>query len=100
MGTYSTESVEISAHQVNVYLAVKNFDGWLTANEISAKAEVDPRVARSHAKRLVEMGVFEQIAVSPSYRYRYSTLAEKLGNHYLKRLEQAREAFGFAHDHR
>lgn len=100
MGTYSTESVKISPEQVNVYLAVKNFDGWLTANEISTKAEVDPRLARSHAKRLVVLGVFEQIEVSPGYRYRYSKPAESKGNPYLVRLELAREAFGFASDHR
>jgi DNA-binding IclR family transcriptional regulator len=89
------EPNEVSLHQCKVFLAVKNAPMWITANEIAELANVAPRTARSHALKLVNLGIFDQAEVFPAHRYRLSDKAAKRNKAYLQRIEGAISIFNF-----
>ncbi len=87
------ESKMISAHQLAVYDALRQLDGWSTSKEIAAKAGVAWRTARAHCLRLFRLGIFEQAEeVFPARHYRISRshFTEKQAV-YFARLNAARE---------
>ena len=93
------ETNEISIHQVRVFIAARSAIGkWLTANQLAKNALVAPRTARHHAKRLLELGVFDMAAVFPGHRYKFNEIAEKRNKAYMIRLEKAIEVFQLIND--
>lgn len=89
------ETNEVSLHQLKVYEAVKAHGKWITIKEIAATIDgVAHRTVTRHAKKLVELGVFDIAEVSPAHRYRLSKFAEKRNKSYIQRLDAAREVFG------
>ena len=89
------ETNEVSLHQVKVYMAVKaSGNSWITSNVIAERAGVSPRTARSHALKLVNLGIFDQAEVFPAHRYRLASTADKRNKGYSLRIEQAISVFG------
>jgi len=87
------ETNEISAHLCRVYVSVKSANCWMTAKDIAQAAKVADRTARSHALRLVNLGVFDQAEVFPAHRYKISEKASKRNKAIILRLEAAHEIF-------
>lgn len=90
------ERSQVSLHEVKAYLALKTADGWLTGQEIADLAGINVRTARSHASRLVQLGVADQQELFPAYRYRLSEKAKNRNLAYVQRVEQACEVFGLS----
>ena len=88
------EKNEISEHEIRVFLFVAKSSQWVSSKDISNGAKVAPRTARSHALKLVKLGLFDVAEVFPSHRYRLSEKAEKRNASYFIRLQKAAEIFG------
>jgi DNA-binding transcriptional ArsR family regulator len=82
----------ISLHLVRVVDYVRSQHGsWVTAGEIAEQAGMAGRTARSHARALAGLGIFDRVEVFPGYRYRFiATEATHKG--VLGRIEEARTA--------
>lgn len=87
------ETNEISAHQLRVYQYAADHE-WFTSAQLAQGAGVAPRTARAHARRFVQLGLFDQAEVFPAHRYRLSPLAEKRNAAMVRRLGAAAEALG------
>ena len=88
------ETNEVSWHLLKVYDAVRNHGGRLTAKEIAKLSGVAYRTARSHAAKLVSLGLFDLAEGFPAHRYQLSKVADKRDKAMILRLDAAREAFG------
>lgn len=88
---------EVSRHEVEVYrVLVESRDSWLSSREVAEKAQVSARTARSHALKLVRLGILEQVDAFPGYRYRLtdqSRLSQDAEGH-RSRLRLTAEALG------
>ena len=87
------ETAEISSHLLRVFTTLRDEQGWITAQALSAKAEVARRTARAHLARLVKLGLADVAEVYPGHRYRLSPMAEKRNKGMLERLKAAEEVF-------
>lgn len=81
---------QISIHEVRAYEAVRLNDGWLTAREIAAKADIANRTARQHAAELAVQGVFDVARVFGGYRYRIKTQLDPAASAYVSQIEAAK----------
>ncbi len=89
------ERNEVSRHEIAVYHVLAQQQGkWLTSAELAVAAQVAPRTARSHALRLVKLGLLDQAEVFPAHRYRLSEHARNRNRSYVDRLTRAAEALG------
>lgn len=88
------ERNEISLHQVKIWKAVTNHDGWITAKDVAEKAGVARRTASLHCLNLVKLGIFDLAEVFPAHMYRASEMGDKRNKAYLLRLEKAANVFG------
>lgn len=77
-------------HEVRIVAAL--LDGqWHDSEEVSELAEVAPRTARHHCKRLADLGLVEVARVFPRHQYRWRPVK---GHSYLRRLREAGDALG------
>jgi hypothetical protein len=90
---WAMETNEVSLHLVKVFDAAKSHGGWLTSKRLAELSGVAPRTSRAHARRLVDLGMFDLAEVFPGHRYRLSALAEKRNKAMFQRLDNARDAF-------
>lgn len=88
------ERSEVSAHEVRVWAVLCACKVWLTNDEIAQAAQVAPRTARHHTKRLKDLGLVDVADVFPGHRYRASEFAGKRNAAYVQRLAQAAEVLG------
>ncbi len=88
------ERNEVSRHEVAVFKALAEADGWITSADIAARAQIAPRTARAHALKLVRLNIVDQAEVFPAHRYRMSANASKRNRGYFDRLTRAAEVFG------
>lgn len=88
------ERSEVSRHEVAVFRAMLQASGWVSSKDIASAAQVAPRTARSHALKLVRLGVADQADVFPGHRYRLSDHAGQRNRGYVDRLRRAAEALG------
>ena len=88
------ERSEVSVHEVKVFLFLQRHRGWVSSRDISESSGVAPRTARSHALRLVKLGIFDQADVFPGHRYRLSPMAPKRNAAYLRRLTESADVLG------
>lgn len=88
------ERNEVSMHEVKVYRALEQAPAWVTSREIATVASIAPRTARSHALKLVRLGLVDVAEVFPGHMYRLSAKASKRNAGYLDRLKRAAEVFG------
>lgn len=87
------ESKQITRHQVDVWIAVKNSGPHgLSSNEIAARKALPGRTVRSHALRLVQLGIFDEVKTYP-LRYRMASDPCQRASEYLARLEEAAEVY-------
>jgi hypothetical protein len=85
----------ISLDEVLVYRALlQNGRRWVTDRQLAQRIEgVTARSIRAHCLKFVKLGLVEQPAILPARRYRLSQNASR-DHPYVRRLEQAAEAFG------
>jgi hypothetical protein len=84
----------ISEHEVKVFLALRQSrDAWRTSNEIGKASGVAYRTARAHTARMAERGILQVRKVFPGHRFRLVENPEKRDPEYIKRMEEAIEAF-------
>ena len=87
------ESKQITRHQVDVWITVRNSGPHgLSSNEIAARTELPGRTVRSHALRLMQLGIFEEVKTYP-LRYRMASGPSQRARLYLARLEEAAEVY-------
>ena len=87
------ETNEISAHEVRVFLFLKDSGRWVTAKETAKNASVAPRTARFHLLKLSRLGLLDSAEVYPGHRYRLSDKAPKRNPAYFARIIKAAEIF-------
>ena len=87
----------ISLDEVLVYRALlQNRRRWITDRQLAQRIEgVTARSIRAHCLKLVKLGLVEQPATLPARRYRLSQNANP-DHPYVRRLEQAAQAFGLS----
>lgn len=89
-----SEHSEISEHEIRVYRLLKGHaERWYTAREIGQQAMVNPRTARTHVAKLVELGLADCAEVFPGHRYQWIGRRNPQSDEYIQRLEQAEAAF-------
>jgi hypothetical protein len=97
------EKNEISVHEVLVWsVFLSHPDKWMSNTEVlkmlPESATVQPRTARHHTRKLVQLGLLDQMELFPAHRYRLSSVGDKRNLGYSLRLKQALEVLqpGFA----
>lgn len=84
----------ISRHEVALYNAMKESEGWHTVHEWAALSGIASRTANRHCARLTQLGILDQMNLFPGYRYRLSTFAEERNRAYVQKLDKAVEVIG------
>lgn len=85
----------ISRHEVRVLLVFRQSpERWLDNAQVAEAANINPRTARLHTAKLVELGVLDVQRVFPASKFRIGRSPGPAGRTYLDHWEQAREAHG------
>lgn len=85
----------ISRHEVRVLLVFRQSpERWLDNAQVAEAANINPRTARLHTAKLVELGVLDVQRVFPASKFRLGRSPGLAGRAYLDHWEQAREALG------
>lgn len=89
-------SKRISTHEVLIYTTfLDNPECWFTNTEIAVKLEsVAGRTVRLHTRKLLEMGLLEQIDLAPAPRFRWSEEGVARNADYMGKMEYARDVLG------
>ena len=83
----------MSIQQVRIFRYIQQAQGWVTARDIAKGADVAERTARSHAFRLVRMGILDEARVFPGHRYRLADKTDQQNSDYLQQLEETCKVF-------
>lgn len=87
------ETAEVSMHQARVFRYLQRTPGWLSNHDIAHALAMPGRTVRAHTRKLVALGLCDQVEVFPGHHYRLADQAQKRNPGMWQRLEQAAEVF-------